>query len=66
MGRHSCRADGSRIAAAGNSAGGNMTAAISMMSKDRKGPNIRYQALLISATEVGGLIRECGHIPIRC
>jgi acetyl esterase/lipase len=44
-------ADGSRIAVAGNSVGGNMTAAIAMMAKDRNGPKISYQALLIPATD---------------
>jgi acetyl esterase/lipase len=44
-------ADGSRIAVAGNSVGGNMTAAISLMAKDRSGPKITYQVLLIPATD---------------
>ena len=45
-------ADGSRIAVAGNSVGGNMTAALALiMAKDRKGPKISYQVLLIPATE---------------
>jgi len=44
-------ADGSRIAIAGNSVGGNMTAALSLMSKDRDGPAISYQVLLIPATD---------------
>jgi acetyl esterase len=44
-------ADGSRIAVAGNSVGGNMAAAVSIMAKDRNGPKIRYQALLIPATD---------------
>jgi acetyl esterase len=44
-------ADGSRIAIAGNSVGGNMGAALPLMVKDRKGPKIRYQALLIPATD---------------
>lgn len=44
-------ADGSRIAVAGNSVGGNMAAAISLMAKDRHGPQIRYQVLLIPATD---------------
>jgi acetyl esterase len=44
-------ADGSRIAVAGNSVGGNMTAALSLMSKDRNGPAISYQVLLIPATD---------------
>ena len=44
-------ADGSRIAVAGNSVGGNMTAALSLMSKDRNGPKISYQVLMIPATD---------------
>ena len=39
-------ADGSRIAVAGNSVGGNMAAALTLMTKDRSGPKISYQALL--------------------
>lgn len=46
-------ADGSRIAVAGNSVGGNMTAAITLMAKDRKGPKISYQVLLWPATNAG-------------
>ena len=44
-------ADGTRIAVAGNSVGGNMTAALTLMAKDRKGPKIAYQVLLIPATD---------------
>jgi acetyl esterase/lipase len=44
-------ADGSRIAVVGNSVGGDMAAAISLMAKDRGGPKIRYQVLLIPATD---------------
>jgi acetyl esterase/lipase len=44
-------ADGSRIAIAGNSVGGNMTAALTLMSKDRNGPKVAYQVLLIPATD---------------
>ncbi|HEY9229550.1 MAG TPA: alpha/beta hydrolase [Gemmatimonadaceae bacterium] len=44
-------ADGSRIAVAGNSVGGNMSAAMTLMSKDRRGPKITYQVLLIPATD---------------
>ncbi len=44
-------ADGSRIAIAGNSVGGNMTAALTLMAKDRKGPKIALQVLLIPATD---------------
>ncbi|MEJ0093944.1 MAG: alpha/beta hydrolase [Methylocella sp.] len=46
-------ADGSRIAVAGNSVGGNMTAALNLMVKDRKGPKISYQVLLWPATNAG-------------
>ncbi len=44
-------ADGSRIAVAGNSVGGNMTAALTLMAKDRNGPKISYQVLFIPATD---------------
>src|ERR1700730_11111725 len=44
-------ADGTRIAIAGNSVGGNMTAALALMAKDRNGPKISYQVLLIPATD---------------
>lgn len=44
-------ADGSRIAVAGNSVGGDMTAALALMAKDRKGPKISFQVLLIPATD---------------
>jgi acetyl esterase len=44
-------ADGNRIAVAGNSVGGDMSAAISLMAKDRKGPKIRYQVLMVPATD---------------
>ncbi len=44
-------ADGSRIAIAGNSVGGNMSAALTLMTKDKHGPKISYQVLLIPATD---------------
>ena len=44
-------ADGGRIAIAGNSVGGNMTAALTLMAKDRKGPKVAVQVLLIPATD---------------
>lgn len=46
-------ADGSRIAVAGNSVGGNMSAALALMAKDRNGPKISYQVLMIPATDAG-------------
>ena len=42
--------DGSRLAVAGDSVGGNMTAAVTLMAKERGGPAIRYQALLYPVT----------------
>jgi len=44
-------ADGSRIAVAGNSVGGNLTAALALLARDRNGPQISYQVLLIPATD---------------
>src|SRR5215475_6129093 len=44
-------ADGNRIAIAGNSVGGNMTAALTLMAKDRNGPKISYQVLFVPATD---------------
>lgn len=44
-------ADGSRIAVAGNSVGGDMSAALTLMAKDRKGPKIGYQVLFVPATD---------------
>lgn len=44
-------ADGSRIAVAGNSVGGDMSAALTLMTKDRHGPKISYQVLFIPATD---------------
>jgi acetyl esterase len=42
--------DGSRLAVAGDSVGGNMTAAVTLMARQRGGPEIRYQALLYPVT----------------
>jgi acetyl esterase len=44
-------ADGSRIAVAGNSVGGNMTTALALMTKDKNGPKIALQVLFIPATD---------------
>ncbi len=43
--------DGSRIAVAGNSVGGDMSAALTLMAKDRNGPKIGYQVLFVPATD---------------
>ncbi len=45
--------DPSRIAVMGNSVGGDMTAALTLMAKDRKGPKISYQVLMWPATNAG-------------
>jgi acetyl esterase len=38
--------DGSRIGVAGDSAGGNLAAVVTLMARDRGGPHIAYQALV--------------------
>jgi acetyl esterase len=43
--------DGSRLAVAGDSVGGNMTAAVTLLAKERGGPPIRSQALLYPVTD---------------
>lgn len=43
--------DGSRLAVAGDSVGGNMTAAATLLAKQRGGPAIRHQALLYPVTD---------------
>ena len=43
--------DGKNMAAAGNSAGGNMTTALCMMAKDKGGPVIKLQILMWPATD---------------
>jgi acetyl esterase/lipase len=43
--------DSRRLAVTGNSVGGNMAAAVTLMAKDREGPNIVYQQLLWPALD---------------
>jgi acetyl esterase len=43
--------DGSRMAVAGNSVGGNMAAVLAMMAKDRGGPKLDFQLLFWPATD---------------
>lgn len=44
--------DGSRLAVAGNSVGGNMAAVVTLMAKEKKGPKLRYQVLFWPVTDV--------------
>lgn len=44
-------ADGTRVAVVGNSVGGDLSAALTLMTKEREGPKISYQVLLIPATD---------------
>jgi acetyl esterase len=46
-------ADPARLAVAGDSAGGNLSAAVAQMARDRGGPAIAFQLLLCPVTEYG-------------
>jgi acetyl esterase/lipase len=43
--------DGKRLAVVGNSVGGNMTAVMALMAKEKKGPEIKLQVLLWPVTD---------------
>ena len=45
-------ADGGRLAVVGDSAGGNLAAVLTLMSRDRSGPAIAFQGLLYPATDL--------------
>lgn len=45
------RLDGSRLAVAGDSVGGNMTAAVAILAKQRGGPNFQLQAMFYPVTD---------------
>ena len=51
----SLNADPRRIAVGGDSAGGNLSAAVSMMARDRGGPPVVFQLLVIPATNLSSL-----------
>jgi acetyl esterase len=44
-------ADGSRLAVVGDSAGGNLAAAVTVMARDRQGPRIAHQVLIYPGTD---------------
>jgi acetyl esterase len=43
--------DGTRLAVVGNSAGGNLAAAVCLMAKDRHGPSLRFEGLMWPITD---------------
>lgn len=43
--------DANRLAVAGDSVGGNMTAAVTLLAKERGGPKLRYQVLFYPVTD---------------
>ena len=45
------KVDGKRLAIAGNSVGGNMTAAVALMAKDKGGPELKCQVMLWPVTD---------------
>jgi acetyl esterase len=45
------KVDASRMAVVGDSVGGNMTAAVTLMAKERNGPKFRYQVLFYPVTD---------------
>lgn len=50
--------DPGRIAVAGDSAGGNLAAVVSLMSRDRDGPKIKYQVLTYPAVDLSNMNTE--------
>ncbi len=51
-------ADGRRVAVAGDSAGGNLSAVVTLMARDRGGPPITFQGLIYPATDLTAAIDE--------
>jgi len=46
--------DSERVAIAGDSAGGNLAAAVALMARDKGGPSLSYQVLIYPATDARG------------
>jgi acetyl esterase/lipase len=60
-------ADPARVAVMGDSAGGNLAAVVSLMSRDRSGPAIGFQGLVYPATDLtlgSPSIEQNAHAPI--
>ena len=60
-------ADAGRLAVVGDSAGGNLAAVLTLMSRDRTGPRIAFQGLVYPATDLtmgSASIEENAHAPI--
>ena len=64
---HELGADPARVAVMGDSAGGNLAAVVSLMSRDRSGPAIGFQGLVYPATDLtlgSPSIARNAHAPI--
>ena len=59
------RADANRIVVGGDSAGGNLAAAVTLLAKDRKGPKIWRQLLIYPATDTLTSIEKSPYESIR-
>jgi acetyl esterase len=60
-------ADPERLAVMGDSAGGNLSAVVALMARDRSGPSIAFQGLLYPATDLtmaSPSIEENAHAPV--
>jgi acetyl esterase len=55
--------DGSRLAVVGDSTGGNMAAAVTLLAKDRRGPKIAFQVLFYPV--LGADFRTCSYETFR-
>ena len=51
-------ADADRLAIAGDSAGGNLTAVVALMARDRGGPALRFQLMIYPVTDVSPSHRD--------